>query len=78
MAASDALKALRDGLWIIDTTRRSGFITTSMVATAPGWDRVRAWRYIQALAEIGWLERGERRRYYLGPVVRQFAIDWNA
>ncbi len=72
MASICEFAPLRDGLKIIEKTHELGFITSGLLAQAQGWNRVRAWRYLEALAHLGWLERDETgRKYYLGPALRR-------
>jgi DNA-binding IclR family transcriptional regulator len=68
------IKPLEEGLYVVEKTRVVGRMTTVILATVPGWNRVKAWRYLETLARCGWLERigrGRRSEYVLGRKVLQ-------
>ncbi len=66
------MEAVDKALYILDTTRRVGCITTSILSTTPGWNRVSAHRFLSHLSQRGWLERlteaamGKQAKYVLG------------
>lgn len=72
------MKDVERALWVIEKTHQIGRIDGSMLAQFPGWDRVKAFRYLTKLAELGWLERVAPAKavYVLGPRVLALAPDW--
>lgn len=70
MSAAVEIKPLEEGLFVLEKTRQLGRMTTAILAHAPDWNRVKAWRYLEVLARGGWLdkiERGRSTEYVLGP-----------
>lgn len=66
------MQAVDKALSILETTRRAGFLTSTILAMTPGWNRVTAHRFLDHLAKAGWLERltdatmGKQSKYVLG------------
>ena len=66
------MQAVDKALAILETTRRAGFLTTTILAMTPGWNRVSAHRFLDHLAKSQWLERitdpqmGKQSKYVLG------------
>ncbi len=66
------MKEARAILFVMERTARGGMITAKILGMTPGWDRVRAWRYLELLSSCGWLEKvkdGKGNRYLIGPKV---------
>jgi DNA-binding IclR family transcriptional regulator len=72
------MEPVERALWVVEKTRELGRISGSTLAAVPGWDRVKAHRYLTKLAQLGWLERLSttgRPIYVLGPKVIALALD---
>ena len=72
------MEPVERALWVIEKTRELGRMQGTILAQFPGWDRVKAHRYLTKLAELGWLERVNPKGhpvYILGPKVLSFALD---
>jgi len=60
---------IENAVWILEKVSQVGRLTGPQLAEAPGWDRVKAWRYLTKLSEIGLLEKvggAARPEYVLG------------
>ena len=51
------MEPVERALFVIEKTREIGRMQGSILAQIPGWDRVKAHRYLTKLAELGWLEK---------------------
>lgn len=51
------MEPVERALFVIEKTHELGRMSGSILAQIPGWDRVKASRYLNKLAECGWLER---------------------
>lgn len=75
------MKDVEQALFVIEKTHEIGRMTGAILAQIPGWDRVKACRYLNKLAELGWLERisgaGRRPEYVLGRKVMRF-VDFGS
>jgi DNA-binding IclR family transcriptional regulator len=64
------MEPIERALFVIEKTHEIGRMSGSLLARIPGWDRVKASRYLNKLAELGWLEKvnpsGGRPVYVLG------------
>jgi DNA-binding IclR family transcriptional regulator len=66
------VQAVDKALGILETVRRAGFLTTTVLAMTPGWNRITAHRFLDHLAKGQWLERvtdpqmGKQSKYVLG------------
>jgi DNA-binding IclR family transcriptional regulator len=72
------MQSVQKALFVIEKTREIGRIDGRILAKSPGWDRVQACRYLNCLANAGWLEKVSakgRPLYVLGPKVLHLAVD---
>jgi DNA-binding IclR family transcriptional regulator len=72
------VKSVELAFFVIEKTRELGRMDGCVLARCPGWDRVKAHRYLSKLAQLGWLERissNGRPAYVLGRKVLSFAVD---
>lgn len=74
------MKSVAHAFFVIERTRSMGRIDGTLLSRHPGWDRVKAHRYLTKLAQLGWLERvsdrGRRPAYVLGRKVIDLAPDF--
>jgi DNA-binding IclR family transcriptional regulator len=65
---------LANGLFVLEFCRRSLVVTAATLGETPGWDRVKAHRYLTALVRLGWLEarKGRSTTYCFGDKAREF------
>ncbi len=71
--------SLEKGLWLIERTRTVGYMTGTLLASYPGWNRTAASRYLTFLATRGWLEKVNDKgnpRYVLGLKALQLTPDF--
>jgi DNA-binding IclR family transcriptional regulator len=73
------MEPVERALYVIEKTRECGRMTGSILAKMPGWDRVKASRYLTTLARLGWLERVNPGKgfpvYVLGSKVLSLSLD---
>ena len=72
------MKSVELAFFVIEKTRTLGRMDGVFLSRCPGWDRVKAHRYLSKLTQLGWLERvNEKGRpiYVLGGKVLNFAMD---
>jgi DNA-binding IclR family transcriptional regulator len=72
------MKSVELALFVVEKTRDLGRMDGSLLARCPGWDRVKAHRYLTKLAALGWLERVNDHGYpiyVLGRKPLSFALD---
>ncbi|MCA9642241.1 MAG: helix-turn-helix domain-containing protein [Myxococcales bacterium] len=72
------IESLERGLWVIERVRQAGSISTKTLGALPGWDKVKAHRYLKTLEKCGWLENVSdgQPRYVLGQKVLDLAPDF--
>lgn len=78
MADVRPIEALRNGLFVIDQTRRLGRMTGATLGRCSGWNPVRAHRYLHELALLGWLDKvtdAGQPVYVLGPKVLELSPE---
>lgn len=74
------MEPVERALFVIEKTREVGRMQGSLLTQFPGWDRVKAHRYLTKLAELGWLERINPGKgfpvYVLGRKVLALSTDF--
>jgi DNA-binding IclR family transcriptional regulator len=73
------MKSVELAFFVVEKTREIGRIDGSLLARFPGWDRVKAHRYLTKLANLGWLEKVSSHghpTYVLGRKVLGLAVDF--
>jgi DNA-binding IclR family transcriptional regulator len=72
------MEPVERALFVIEKTHEIGRMSGSILAQIPGWDRVKASRYLNKLAQLGWLEKlstSGRPVYVLGHKVLHLVPD---
>jgi DNA-binding IclR family transcriptional regulator len=73
------MEPVERAFFLLERCREIGRLDGSIVARFPGWDRVKAHRYLTKLASLGYLERiSEKGRvpiYVLGRKLLSFSPD---
>ena len=73
------MKSVELAFFVIEKTREIGRMDGVLLSRCPGWDRVKAHRYLTKLAELGWLERVNEKGhpiYVLGRKLLTFSVDF--
>ena len=73
------MQSVTQALFVIEKTREIGRMDGNILSQCPGFDRVKASRYLTFLARAGWLERisdKHRPEYVLGRKVLSMAVDF--
>jgi hypothetical protein len=74
------VKSVALAFFVVEKTHELGRIDGHFLSRCPGWDRVKAHRYLTKLAQFGWLERLTSEKgyptYVLGRKVLALAPDF--
>jgi len=72
------MKSVEFALFVLEKTRVLGRMDGVILSRCPGWDRVKAHRYLIKLSQLGWLERVNEKGhpiYVLGRQALSFSLD---